>query len=130
MDNDCLEKSLGKKSEDQGGDCDAGIEDDGEGNMLNESYEEVEEETSKTVDFSVGQRIEFAMHFNYPAISMDCVREFVLKAPVSGWMIEVQQNFTSASLQCSDEQTYSKAMKYCLKNAVKGTRFAVNKVLL
>jgi hypothetical protein len=70
------------------------------------------------------------MHFNHPAFSMDYVCDFMLKAPVSGWMIEVQHNFNTASLLYSDEKTYSSTMKCCFKNAVKSTRFAVKKVRL
>ncbi len=120
---------LGEKSVDHGGgDADVEIDDDGV-NSLNASYEEVENQTNNTVDFR-GERMELAMHFNHPAFSMDYVCDFVLKAPVSGWVIAVQDNFNTASILCSDEKTYRSAMKYCFKNAVRSTRFAANKVRL
>jgi hypothetical protein len=124
-DNINLEENCG----DQGGGEDKdNIVDNGVADALNASYEEVEDQSNKYIDFKVGERVKFSMHFNHPRFSIDYVCNFVLKSPVSGWGIVVHENFNIASIACSDDKTYNSAMKYCFKNTIESTCFMIEKL--
>jgi hypothetical protein len=119
-----LEKCGGERVE---GDED-NIDEEGVADVLNGSYEEVEDQYSNSVDFEGGERVKLSMHFNHPMFSIDYVCNFVLQSPVSGWEIVVNENFNTASITCSEEKTYTNAMKYCFMNAIKSTRFTMDKI--
>ena len=96
--------------------------------MLNGSYEEVEDQYSNLVHFQGGERVELSIHFNHPRFSIDYVCNLVLQSPMSGWEIVVNENFYTASITCSEKKTYNNAMKYCFMNAIKSTHFTMDKI--
>jgi hypothetical protein len=99
--------------------------DEQDNDIVNTSFQDIEEEASpKIVDFEGGQRISLSLHFKSTQYNAEHVRQIVLDSPIEGWQVSYHEDLlTTATFTCEDESSYKIMSMFCFGKSQECTKF-------